>query len=146
MKKIIYILNGPNLNLLGEREPEIYGSESIDDIQKLTEQFAKSKNIEIIFKQTNHEGELIEMIHDARKKSDGLIINPAGYTHTSVAIYDALLSLDIPIIEVHISNIYKREKFRHSSYVSMAANSVISGFGVDGYIFALESMLKNIKN
>ncbi len=146
MKKIIYILNGPNLNLLGEREPEIYGSESIDDIQKLTEQFAKSKNIEIIFKQTNHEGELIEMIHDARKKSDGLIINPAGYTHTSVAIYDALLSLDIPIIEVHISNIYKREKFRHSSYVSMAANSVISGFGIDGYIFALESMLKNIKN
>ena len=145
MKKIIYILNGPNLNLLGEREPEIYGSESIDDIKKLAEQFAKSKNTEIIFKQTNHEGELIEMIHDARK-SDGLIINPAGYTHTSVAIYDALLSLDIPIIEVHISNIYKREKFRHSSYVSMAANSVISGFGIDGYIFALESMLKNIKN
>tara|TARA_B100001059_G_C17578386_1_gene448615 strand:- start:137 stop:577 length:441 start_codon:yes stop_codon:yes gene_type:complete len=146
MKKIIYILNGPNLNLLGEREPEIYGSESIDDIQKLTEKYAKSKNTDIIFKQTNHEGELIEMIHDARKKSDGLIINPAGYTHTSVAIYDALLSLDIPIIEVHISNIYKREKFRHSSYVSMAANSVISGFGIDGYIFALESMLKNIKN
>ena len=86
------------------------------------------------------------MIHDARKKSDGLIINPAGYTHTSVAIYDALLSLDVPIIEVHISNIYKREKFRHSSYVSMAANSVISGFGVDGYIYALESMLKKIKN
>ena len=146
MKKVIHILNGPNLNLLGEREPEIYGSESIDDIQKLTEDFAKSKNAEIIFKQTNHEGELIEMIHDARKKSDGLIINPAGYTHTSVAIYDALLSLNIPIIEVHISNIYKREKFRHSSYVSMAANSVISGFGIDGYIFALESMLKKIKN
>ena len=146
MKKLIHILNGPNLNLLGEREPEIYGPESIDDIHKLTEDFAKSKNAEIIFKQTNHEGELIEMIHDARKKSDGLIINPAGYTHTSVAIYDALLSLNIPIIEVHISNIYKREKFRHSSYVSMAANSVISGFGIDGYIFALESMLKSIKN
>ena len=146
MKKVIHILNGPNLNLLGEREPEIYGPESIDDIHKLTEDFAKSKNAEIIFKQTNHEGELIEMIHDARKKSDGLIINPAGYTHTSVAIYAALLSLNIPIIEVHISNIYKREKFRHSSYVSMAANSVISGFGIDGYIFALESMLKSIKN
>ena len=142
----LLVLHGPNLNLLGKREPEIYGSESIDDIQKLIEQYAKSKNTEIIFKQTNHEGELIEMIHDARKKSDGLIINPAGYTHTSVAIYDALLSLNIPIIEVHISNIYKREKFRHSSYVSMAANSVISGFGIDGYIFALESMLKNIKN
>jgi len=146
MKKVIHILNGPNLNLLGEREPEIYGPESIDDIHKLSKDFAKSKNAEIIFKQTNHEGELIEMIHDARKKSDGLIINPAGYTHTSVAIYDALLSLNIPIIEVHISNIYKREKFRHSSYVSMAANSVISGFGIDGYIFALESMLKSIKN
>ena len=146
MKKVIHILNGPNLNLLGEREPEIYGPESIDDIHKLTEDFAKSKKAESIFKQTNHEGELIEMIHDARKKSDGLIIHPAGYTHTSVAIYDALLSLNIPIIEVHISNIYKRQKFRHSSYVSMAANSVISGFGIDGYIFALESMLKSIKN
>ena len=146
MKKLIYILNGPNLNLLGEREPEIYGSSSIDDIKNLTEEFVKSKSVEIIFKQSNHEGELIELIHDARKKSHGLIINPAGYTHTSVAIYDALLSLNVPIIEVHISNIYKREKFRHSSYVSMAADSVISGFGIDGYIFALESMLKNIKD
>ena len=146
MKKLIYILNGPNLNLLGEREPEIYGSSSIDDIKNLTEEFVKAKSIEIIFKQSNHEGELIELIHDARKKSHGLIINPAGYTHTSVAIYDALLSLNVPIIEVHISNIYKREKFRHSSYVSMAADSVISGFGIDGYIFALESIIKTIEN
>ena len=146
MKKLIYILNGPNLNLLGEREPEIYGSSSIDDIKNLTEEFVKSKSVEILFKQSNHEGELIELIHDARKKSHGLIINPAGYTHTSVAIYDALLSLNIPIIEVHISNIYKREKFRHSSYVSMAADSVISGFGIDGYIFALESIIKTIEN
>ncbi|RPF91296.1 MAG: type II 3-dehydroquinate dehydratase [Rhizobiales bacterium TMED168] len=146
MKKLIYILNGPNLNLLGEREPEIYGSSSIDDIKNLTEEFVKSKSVEIIFKQSNHEGELIELIHDARKKSHGLIINPAGYTHTSVAIYDALLSLNVPIIEVHISNIYKREKFRHSSYVSMAADSVISGFGIDGYIFALESIIKTIEN
>ena len=146
MKKLIYILNGPNLNLLGEREPEIYGSSSIDDIKNLTEEFVKAKSVEIIFKQSNHEGELIELIHDARKKSHGLIINPAGYTHTSVAIYDALLSLNVPIIEVHISNIYKREKFRHSSYVSMAADSVISGFGIDGYIFALESIIKTIEN
>ena len=146
MKKLIYILNGPNLNLLGEREPEIYGSSSIDDIKNLAEEFVKSKSVEIIFKQSNHEGELIELIHDARKKSHGLIINPAGYTHTSVAIYDALLSLNVPIIEVHISNIYKREKFRHSSYVSMAADSVISGFGIDGYIFALESIIKTIEN
>ena len=146
MKKLIYILNGPNLNLLGEREPEIYGSSSIDDIKNLTEEFVKSKSVEILFKQSNHEGELIELIHDARKKSQGLIINPAGYTHTSVAIYDALLSLNVPIIEVHISNIYKREKFRHSSYVSMAADSVISGFGIDGYIYALESIIKTIEN
>ena len=146
MKKLIYILNGPNLNLLGEREPEIYGSSSIDDIKNLTEEFVKSKSVEILFKQSNHEGELIELIHDARKKSHGLIINPAGYTHTSVAIYDALLSLNVPIIEVHISNVYKREKFRHSSYVSMAADSVISGFGIDGYIFALESIIKTIEN
>ena len=146
MKKLIYILNGPNLNLLGEREPEIYGSSSIDDIKNLTKEFVKSKSVEILFKQSNHEGELIELIHDARKKSHGLIINPAGYTHTSVAIYDALLSLNVPIIEVHISNIYKREKFRHSSYVSMAADSVISGFGIDGYIFALESIIKTIEN
>ena len=142
----ILVLNGPNLNLLGEREPEIYGSSSIDDIKNLTEEFVKSKSVEILFKQSNHEGELIELIHDARKKSHGLIINPAGYTHTSVAIYDALLSLNVPIIEVHISNIYKREKFRHSSYVSMAADSVISGFGIDGYIFALESIIKTIEN
>ena len=142
MKKIIYILNGPNLNLLGEREPEIYGSESIDDIQKLTEQYAKTKNTDIIFKQTNHEGELIEMIHDARKKSDGLIINPAGYTHTSVAIYDALLSLDIPIIEVHISNIYKREEFRKKSLISDIATGGIFGLGSDGYILAIIAMQK----
>ena len=134
MKKLIYILNGPNLNLLGEREPDIYGSNSIGDVKNLAKEFVKSKNAEIIFKQSNYEGELIELIHDARKKSDGLIINPAGYTHTSVAIYDALLLLNIPVIEVHISNIYRREKFRHSSYVSMAADSVISGFGIDGFI------------
>ena len=146
MKKLIYILNGPNLNLLGEREPDIYGSNSIGDVKNLAKEFVKSKNAEIIFKQSNYEGELIELIHDARKKSDGLIINPAGYTHTSVAIYDALLLLNIPVIEVHISSIYRREKFRHSSYVSMAADSVISGFGIDGYIFALESIIKTIEN
>lgn len=146
MKKLIYILNGPNLNLLGEREPDIYGSNSIGDVKNLAKEFVKSKNAEIIFKQSNYEGELIELIHDARKKSDGLIINPAGYTHTSVAIYDALLLLNIPVIEVHISNIYRREKFRHSSYISMAADSVISGFGIDGYIFALESIIKTIEN
>ena len=141
MKKIIYILNGPNLNLLGEREPEIYGSESIDDIQKLIEQYAKSKNTEIIFKQTNHEGELIEMIHDARKKSDGLIINPAGYTHTSVAIGDAIKSIDSSVIEIHITNTFARDDFRHVSYITPVAKGLIVGFGLDSYRMAVESVL-----
>ena len=146
MTNRIHILNGPNLNLLGEREPDIYGSSSLKDIENNLVAFANRNEAEVIFKQTNHEGELIELIHEAGKNGDGVIINPAGYTHTSIALYDALLALNIPIIEVHISNIYKREKFRHSSYVSMAANSVISGLGVDGYTVALESMLKNLNS
>lgn len=146
MTNRIYILNGPNLNLLGEREPDIYGVSSLKDIENNLVAFANRNEAEVIFKQTNHEGELIELIHEAGKNGDGVIINPAGYTHTSIALYDALLALNIPIIEVHISNIYKREKFRHSSYVSMAANSVISGLGVDGYTVALESMLKNLNS
>jgi len=146
MTNRIHILNGPNLNLLGEREPDIYGVSSLKDIENNLVTFANRNEAEVIFKQTNHEGELIELIHEAGKNSDGVIINPAGYTHTSIALYDALLALNIPIIEVHISNIYKREKFRHSSYVSMAANSVISGLGVDGYTVALENMLKNLNS
>jgi 3-dehydroquinate dehydratase-2 len=146
MTNRIHILNGPNLNLLGEREPDIYGVSSLKDIENNLVTFANRNKAEVIFRQTNHEGELIELIHEAGKNGDGVIINPAGYTHTSIALYDALLALNIPIIEVHISNIYKREKFRHSSYVSMAANSVISGLGVDGYTVALESMLKNLNS
>ena len=146
MTNRIHILNGPNLNLLGEREPDIYGVSSLKDIENNLVTFANRNEAEVIFRHTNHEGELIELIHEAGKNGDGVIINPAGYTHTSIALYDALLALNIPIIEVHISNIYKREKFRHSSYVSMAANSVISGLGVDGYTVALESMLKNLNS
>ena len=146
MTNRIHILNGPNLNLLGKREPDIYGVSSLKDIENNLVTFANRNEAEVIFRQTNHEGELIELIHEAGKNGDGVIINPAGYTHTSIALYDALLALNIPIIEVHISNIYKREKFRHSSYVSMAANSVISGLGVDGYTVALESMLKNLNS
>ena len=146
MTNRIHILNGPNLNLLGEREPDIYGVSSLKDIENNLVTFANRNKAEVIFRQTNHEGELIELIHEAGKNGDGVIINPAGYTHTSIALYDALLALNIPIIEVHISNIYKREKFRHSSYVSMAADSVISGLGVDGYTVALESMLKNLNS
>ena len=140
----ISIINGPNLNLLGTREPNLYGDQTFDEYYLTLKK--KYSNIEFDFFQSNVEGELINRLHEVGFTSDIILLNAGGYTHTSVAIYDALLSLDIPIIEVHISNIYKREKFRHSSYVSMAANSVISGFGIDGYIFALESMLKNIKN
>ena len=144
MKKKIYILNGPNLNLLGEREPEIYGRSSLKDIEKSLNKIAKTNNLEIVFEQSNHEGELIELIQTASKESKGIIINPAGYTHTSIAIYDALLNSKLPIIEVHLSNIYKRENFRHISYVSKAADGIISGLGVEGYIFALKALINKI--
>ena len=144
MKKKIYILNGPNLNLLGEREPEIYGRSSLKDIEKSLNKIAITNNLEIVFEQSNHEGELIELIQTASKESKGIIINPAGYTHTSIAIYDALLSSKLPIIEVHLSNIYKRENFRHISYVSKAADGIISGLGVEGYIFALKALINKI--
>ena len=144
MKKKIYILNGPNLNLLGEREPEIYGRSSLKDIEKSLNKIAKTNDLEIVFEQSNHEGELIELIQTASKESKGIIINPAGYTHTSIAIYDALLSSKLPIIEVHLSNIYKRENFRHISYVSKAADGIISGLGVEGYIFALKALINKL--
>ena len=144
MKKKIYILNGPNLNLLGEREPEIYGRSSLKDVEKSLNKIAKTNNLEIMFEQSNHEGELIELIQTASKESKGIIINPAGYTHTSIAIYDALLSSKLPIIEVHLSNIYKRENFRHISYVSKAADGIISGLGVEGYIFALKALINKL--
>jgi len=144
MKKKIYILNGPNLNLLGEREPEIYGRSSLKDVEKSLNKIAKTNNLEIVFEQSNHEGELIELIQTASKESKGIIINPAGYTHTSIAIYDALLSSKLPIIEVHLSNIYKRENFRHISYVSKAADGIISGLGVEGYIFALKALINKL--
>ena len=137
-KKRIYILNGPNLNLLGEREPEIYGAISLKDIESSLLEIAKENNTEISLHQSNHEGELIDLVHEASKKADGISINPAGYTHTSIALYDALLASEVPIIEVHISNIYKREEFRHNSYVSKSAEGVISGLGIDGYKFALQ--------
>ena len=144
MKKKICILNGPNLNLLGEREPEIYGRSSLKDVEKSLNKIAKTNDLEIVFEQSNHEGELIELIQTASKESKGIIINPAGYTHTSIAIYDALLSSKLPIIEVHLSNIYKRENFRHISYVSKAADGVISGLGVEGYIFALKALINKL--
>jgi 3-dehydroquinate dehydratase, type II len=141
----IYVLNGPNLNLLGDREPDIYGNVSLKDIEKSLISYGKANNSEIYFKQTNHEGELIEFVHESSKKANAIIINPAGYSHTSVALLDALLTVKIPIIEVHISNIFRREDFRHNSYVSKAAIGVISGLGIEGYLYALKFLLDELK-
>ena len=144
MNKII-ILNGPNLNLLGEREKNQYGSFTLKDIEKNCNEFADKNNISLTLYQSNIEGELIEKIQDSRNEQHGLIINAGGYTHTSVAIHDALKILKIPIIELHISNIYNREEFRHKSLISKLAKGIICGFGIDGYIMALKAINKNLK-
>ena len=141
MNKII-ILNGPNLNLLGEREKNQYGSFTLKDVEQNCNDFASQNNIELSFFQSNMEGELINKIQTSRNNQDGLIINAGGYTHTSVAIHDALKILKIPIIELHISNIYNREEFRHKSLISSIAKGVICGFGADGYIMSLKAMNK----
>ena len=144
MDKII-ILNGPNLNLLGEREKEKYGDVTLKKIESDCLNFAKKNNIELLFLQSNIEGEIIEIIQKARNNQKGLIINAGGYTHTSVAIHDALKILKIPIIELHITNIYNREDFRHKSMISDIATGIICGFGVDGYIMSLEAIGKLVK-
>ena len=145
MNKII-ILNGPNLNLLGEREKEKYGNVTLNDIENNCKEFSKKNEIYLSFFQSNIEGEIVEMIQKSRKDQDGLIINAGGYTHTSVAIHDALKILKIPIIELHISNIYNREEFRHKSLISKLAKGIICGFGADGYIMALNAMIKYLNN
>ena len=140
MAATIHILNGPNLNLLGKREPEIYGSETLEDIERRCRKKASALGLDVEIRQTNLEGELVGWIQDAQGKSAGIIINAAAYTHTSVAVHDALKACGLPVIEVHLSNIYKREPFRHHSYVSPVANGVICGFGGQGYEFALEAL------
>lgn len=144
MKKIL-ILNGPNLNMLGRREPEIYGTQTLSDIKQICENIADKNDMAIDFRQSNHEGELVTWIQEAIDNIDGLIINPAAYTHTSVAIHDALKLLSYPIIEVHLSNPKEREDFRHHSYVSPLACHVIAGKGVDGYSEALEILRERLK-
>ena len=141
MIKII-ILNGPNLNLLGEREKDQYGSNSLKDIEDTCSKYADENGIKLSTFQSNIEGELVNQIQKSRKNQDGLIINAGGYTHTSVAIHDALKILKIPIIELHISNIYNREEFRHKSLISKVAKGVICGFGEDGYLMALQAIKK----
>ena len=142
MTKKILIINGPNLNLLGEREESKYGNTSLDEVKKNCEHHGKSNDLEIKFEQSNIEGEIVTMIQKAKGAYDGIIINAAGYTHTSVAILDALLAIKIPTIEVHITNIYNREEFRKKSLISKAANGIICGFGINGYIMALDSIKK----
>jgi 3-dehydroquinate dehydratase-2 len=134
---VIFVLNGPNLNLLGNREPEIYGTGTLDDLETHCAETAEGLGLAIDFRQSNMEGELISWVQEARGRAAALIINPAGYSHTSIALMDAVLALDIPVIEVHLSNIHKREEFRHTSYVSKAADGVICGLGFAGYRLAL---------
>jgi len=140
-KSTIYVLNGPNMNLLGTREPEKYGRATLADVEKLCGETAKRFGLDIVFRQSNREGELVDWIQEANAKDAGaIIINPAGYTTTSIAIMDALLAVKLPAIEVHITNIHTRESFRHNSYISKAAKAVIAGFGIDGYALAITGL------
>ncbi|MFT4470499.1 type II 3-dehydroquinate dehydratase [Arthrobacter sulfonylureivorans] len=138
----IMILNGPNLNLLGVREPQTYGTTTLADIEELCRETAQSLDVAIDFRQSNHEGQIIDWIQEARESADGIILNPAGFTSTSIAILDALLASDLPVIEVHITNIHRREAFRHLSYVSKAATAIIAGAGPHGYQLAITHMSK----
>jgi 3-dehydroquinate dehydratase II len=139
MSKPIYVLNGPNLNLLGVREPEIYGHQTLEDVQRLCEARASALGRTVVFRQSNHEGELIDWIQEAREKACAVVINPAGYGHTSVAILDALKIVGVPVIECHLSNPAAREEFRQRTYVSLAATGVVSGFGIASYELAVEA-------
>ena len=144
--KKIMIINGPNLNLLGEREPEVYGTETLRDLEKMVKQHINNSNLNIdaIFFQSNSEGELVNSIQDAGKTLNGIIINAGGLSHTSVSILDSLLAIKIPKIEVHISNLFTREEFRHSSYISKGVNGIVCGFGLNGYLLAIDGINKLI--
>lgn len=141
MASLIYVLNGPNLNLLGTREPETYGRATLDDVEQLCRETAAKHGFTVEFRQSNKEGELVDFIQDAgKKKAVGIVINPAGYTTTSVAILDAILAVKLPTVEVHISNIHARESFRQNSLISKAANAVVCGFGITGYALAIHGL------
>lgn len=142
MAHAIHILNGPNLNLLGQRQPEIYGRETLADIEAACRALAGELGLELVFRQSNHEGQLVDWIQEARTSAQGLVINPAGFTTTSIAILDALLTCSFPVIEVHLSNIHRREPFRQHSYVSLAATGVIAGCGAHGYLLALRHLAR----
>ena len=144
MPKQILILNGPNLNMLGSREPMVYGEQTLDDIHKICDTAASQHSYSVDFRFSNSEGELVDWIQNAADKHAAIILNAGAYTHTSIAILDALRTIDIPIIEVHLSNIFQREEFRHISYVSKAADGVICGFGSQGYELAIHASAKLI--
>jgi 3-dehydroquinate dehydratase-2 len=137
---LVAVFNGPNLNLLGLRQPTIYGRATLDDVEALCAEAAEALGLAIDFRQTNGEGELISWVQECRGRAGGIVINPGGYSHTSIALMDALLAVEIPTIEVHVSNIHRREEFRHQSYVSRAAVGVICGLGIQGYSLALSAM------
>lgn len=141
MTRSIHILNGPNLNLLGKRQPEIYGHETLGDVEAQCRTVAQAAGLACLLRQSNHEGQIVDWIHEARETAAGIIINPGAYSHTSVAILDALNAFEGPVLEVHVSNIHKRERFRHHSFVSSRAEGVIAGFGVQGYSLAMQRMI-----
>lgn len=138
--KPVYILNGPNLNLLGLREPAVYGTATLGDVEALCRSHAKSLGLEVEFRQSNSEGELVSWIHEARDRASGIAINAGAYTHTSVALHDALKAADIPAVELHLSNVHRREAFRHTSLIAPAVNGVICGFGTNSYVLALSAL------
>ncbi len=139
-RPLIVVLNGPNMNMLGLRQPELYGAATLDDVEQLCAEIADGLDLAIDFRQSNLEGELVSWVQESRTRAQGIVINPAGYTTTSIALMDALLAVDLPVIEVHITNIHRREEFRQHSYVSKAAVGVIAGLGVRGYALALQAM------
>jgi 3-dehydroquinate dehydratase II len=141
----LYVINGPNLNLLGEREPEIYGTTTLADIGKLAEARAKIHGLSVVFRQSNHEGALVDWIQECRTQGCGLILNAGALTHTSIALYDACRALSHPIIEVHLSNPYAREQFRQRSFISKAATGVICGLGANGYVIAVDAIAALLK-
>ncbi|WP_417257445.1 type II 3-dehydroquinate dehydratase [Celeribacter sp.] len=140
MTKTVYIINGPNLNLLGKRQPEIYGHDTLEDVERMCAEVATSGGFAVKMLQSNYEGGLVDFIHDARENAAGIILNAGAYTHTSVAVLDALNTFEGPVIELHISQVHKREAFRHHSYISMRADAVMAGFGVNGYALATQHM------
>src|SRR6516225_10288346 len=142
MNRLVYVLNGPNLNLLGKRQPHIYGHETLADVEGQCRALATELRLDIRFHQSNREYEIIDWIHEARETAAGIVMNPAAFTHTSVAILDALKTFEGPIMEVHISNVHQREAFRHHSYVSLAATGVIAGLGTQGYTLALQRLAR----